>query len=190
MGIPASCGPFTLVVCEYCNVAFPVSIRRLPRGKQFCSLSCSTFSRHAKRGTWEERFWGNVRKSEECWTWTAAASGGYGRTYKDGRMVLAHRVSYELANGPIPDGLVIDHLCRNRRCVNPAHMEVVTHSVNILRGESMSAKNSRKTHCVHGHPFVAGNIVRGNNDSRRCRECKKATDAAYYRKCVAEGRGW
>ncbi len=90
--------------------------------------------------------------------------------------MLAHRFSYELANGPIPEGLQIDHLCRNRGCVRPDHMEAVTPRVNYLRGDSVPAKNARKTECKRGHPFTFQNTLvverPGFHPSRQCRTCK------------------
>lgn len=113
-----------------------------------------------------------------CWVWTAMLNvSGYGAirvgSKLDGstRMVHAHRVSYELAVGPIPDGKEIDHLCRNRACINPMHLEAVTKKVNTLRGESFSAMNAAKTHCDRGHRFDDANtyVWRG---WRMCRACR------------------
>ena len=78
----------------------------------------------------EERFWAKVDKTDDCWLWTAnRTNAGYGHFWLDRRMVLAHRFAYELLIGPIPDGLTLDHLCRVRACVNPAHLEAVTNRV-------------------------------------------------------------
>src|SRR6266576_3456485 len=101
----------------------------------------------------QQRFWAKVdrRGSEECWPWQANRGRGYGNVWIAGRMYRAHRVAYELLIGPIPEGLTLDHLCRNRGCVNPAHLEPVTSRENTLRGEGISANNARKTHCKHGH---------------------------------------
>lgn len=89
-----------------------------------------------------------------CWEWTGAVDlNGYGVVYGNGRMRKAHRVLYEKANGTVPHGLELDHLCRNRKCVNPDHLEPVTHRENILRGVGTAASRARQTHCKHGHEF-------------------------------------
>lgn len=126
-----------------------------------------------------ERFWTKVDKGDDCWMWTAARSGdGYGHIKIDGRNVKAHRVAYELEVGAIPDGLDIDHLCRVPLCVNPAHMEPVTRRTNTLRGFGIQARNARKTHCKHGHPFDEENTY--VHDGRRiCRTCNRDRTKRY-----------
>jgi hypothetical protein len=86
--------------------------------------------------TLESRFWSKVTKTETCWIWTGSDNAiGYGRISVDGRLHYAHRWSYEQARGPIPDGWVVDHLCRTPQCVNPSHLEAVTHHENNVRGK-------------------------------------------------------
>jgi hypothetical protein len=100
---------------------------------------------------------------------------GYGALSEwiDGRtrMHYTHRVAYEAVNGPIPGGLVIDHLCRNRLCANPAHLEAVTHRVNLLRGIGVAAKHAAKTACPRGHTYTEENTYRSKEGSRVCRAC-------------------
>ena len=85
-------------------------------------------------------------------------------------MVMAHRAAYEVRIGPIPDGMVIDHLCRNRACINPAHMEPVTNRENVLRGTGPSAQHARKTHCNYGHAYDDQNTMH-RRGRRHCRKC-------------------
>ena len=117
-------------------------------------------------------FWGAVTKTEGCWLWSGADNGnGYGTVYVNGRKTYAHRVSYEMAHGPIPVGLQIDHLCRVRNCVRPEHLEVVTPRENNLRGESPAAQQSRRTHCPQGHAYDETNTWVSKTGHRSCRTC-------------------
>ncbi len=132
--------------------------------------------------TAEARFWAKVEKTGTCWMWTGSAGGGdiqrpYGQFSVNGRLVKAHRFSYELHRGPIPDGLVLDHLCRNTRCVNPAHLEPVTFRENVLRGQGAPAQHARKTHCKWGHELTIDNLAPGRS-WRVCRICKENRLAA------------
>lgn len=120
----------------------------------------------------------NRRGPDECWPWLGTRQpNGYGMIWRDGKYELAHRVAYELAHGPIPSGLTIDHVrtrgCAHRDCCNAAHMEPVTMRVNVLRGLGLSAENARKTHCLRGHPFD-----RTDSHQRRCRQCEALYRAA------------
>jgi hypothetical protein len=128
---------------------------------------------------WIERFWSKVARGGTggCWLWTAGKfSEGYGQFWRDGRNLHAHRVAYELLVGPIPEGLNLDHLCRVRHCVNPAHLEPVTARTNLLRGVGQPARNARKTHCKNGHEFTPENTYEIRPGWRACRQCKRDHD--------------
>jgi hypothetical protein len=114
-----------------------------------------------------------------CWNWVGRIHpNGYGKFSPGGTWPLkAHRWAYEFNRGRIGDGLVIDHLCRNRRCVNTDHMDAVTPHENWRRGESPTAIHSRKTHCVHGHEFSESNTYLQGGQRRQCRTCNKAAVA-------------
>lgn len=127
------------------------------------------------------RFWAkvDVRSADECWLWTASTNtAGYGQFWLDTRQLGAHRVAYEALVGPIPDGLQIDHLCRVKNCLNPAHMEPVTQRVNLLRGDTVPAANAVKAHCPQGHPYDAANTYHWRRQ-RRCRECNRHRQREY-----------
>ncbi len=123
---------------------------------------------------WPTRFWAKVNKTSDygCWLWTASKdSNGYGFFSNPGgrtpKMVRAHRLAYEMKNGPIPVGLVIDHICRTPACVNSDHMEVVSPAENTLRGIGPTAAQARRTHCPLGHIYDYA-----YPDGRRgCRKC-------------------
>lgn len=132
-----------------------------------------------RRMTAHERFLSNVdRRPNGCWQWTGTLDQrGYGKLTVDGAPRAAHRLSYSFAKGPIPDGLVIDHLCRNPGCVNPDHLEAVAQRENVLRGASGQPGNPYRTHCPNGHAYAGDNVIlveRGT--SYRCRECRRLRD--------------
>lgn len=137
--------------------------------------------------TLEQRFWSKVDNCsrDACWEWTGGINGnGYGQINVAGRVIGAHRIAYELLVGPIPEGLELDHLCRNRTCVNPAHLEPVTRRENQLRGQSVSGRNARKTHCPSGHPYSGSNLV-VKQGQRRCRACIRRDQRKQYLKRTA-----
>lgn len=123
----------------------------------------------------EERFWAKVEAMPSgCWGWRACLdSHGYGRFGMDGKSQYAHRLSYEFMIGPIPLNMTIDHLCRNRACVNPNHLEPVSLRVNLLRGVGVGAVNAQKEECLRGHRLEGENVYL--YDGRRyCRACRQA----------------
>lgn len=120
----------------------------------------------------QERFWSKVNKigDDECWLWLGAKNWlGYGRFGKES--YKAHRLAYELLVEPIPEGLELDHLCRNPSCVNPKHLEIVSHRVNLLRGNTIPAYKARLVACKRGHPFDMFNTRFKRNGTRQCRAC-------------------
>ncbi len=120
-------------------------------------------------------FWSKVDKTDSCWNWIAGKNQkGYG-TFETEKTQMAHRISYEDVKGDIPKGLVIDHLCRNRACVNPEHLEVVSNLENIQRGLTgkINHHNSKKTHCLKGHEFTKENTYLSSKGSRECRACHR-----------------
>lgn len=181
-----------MTICKRGHVLTPENSR--PRGKNGLKcLPCAAIRNLEYRrrqggkswdehsAPWPERFWQNVdkdRPGSDCWWWTAGTNEhGYGQTHlpegRHGWTVKAHRVSYELTVGPIPAGLQLDHLCRNRPCVNPAHLEPVTPQINTLRGMSPGARVRRTRRCMQGHPVA-------EKDGRSvCRVCRRVRDAAY-----------
>lgn len=115
-------------------------------------------------------------RDDGCHEWTASINNrGYGTFCAGGGVsVVAHRWSYEHYVGPVPDGLVLDHLCRNRRCVNPAHLEPVTQQSNLLRAVGMGQANTKKTHCPAGHPYSEENTyIPPGRPNRMCRACRR-----------------
>jgi len=132
----------------------------------------------------EKRFWRFVGQVDEngCWPWVGSLNfGGYGQFWFNGEWGMAHKYSYSVHQHQIPIGLTIDHICRNRGCVNPAHMEVVSMRENIIRGVGPTAVNSRKTHCPKGHEYTNGNtLVNKKSGKRQCRTCGKV--AGYKRR--------
>lgn len=137
-----------------------------------------------------ERIWSKLKLADSgCWEWQGSLSpDGYGLT-TFGRKVRTsvHRAVYQAMRGPIPDNLVCDHLCRNRRCANPDHIEPVTNAENLRRGEgglvvrAIAAANAAKTHCKRGHPLSGDNLRLPYRGNRMCRTCAYELDNARRR---------
>lgn len=162
----------------------------------FCSRDChqALAKQRAVEGR-ESRFWSKVDKNGpvpairpdlgSCWVWTKALNKGYG-AFGDGHKKVrgSHIVAYELLIGQVPDGLELDHLCRNHACVNPSHLEPVTHRENTMRGLNMTAIEAVVTHCPQGHPYDEANTtIRGGK--RFCRECARIAKRLDWKRSTA-----
>lgn len=135
-----------------------------------------------------KRFWSRVDRTETCWNWTATISNGYGVINFGTTSYMAHRVAYTWQRQAIPNGLLLDHICRNTRCVNPDHLEIVTHVENTMRGLSPFAVKARQRCCRRGHEFTPENTYVRKNGTRWCNECRRMRERSYReRKAVAAG---
>lgn len=131
----------------------------------------------------EQRFWTKVTFTDSCWEWKGSRWGGYGifhvnATRAAHKVIAAHRWSYQFCVGDIRDGMEIDHLCRNRSCVKPDHLEAVPHSVNVQRGARGVLR--KQSHCNRGHLYSPDNTIRDGR-KRRCRLCRNAQRRARAR---------
>lgn len=161
-------------VCPVCHTVY----RRTTGYKFGCSPACRA----------ESIFWSHVEKTSTCWIWRGWKSnvkyGHYGYMFHPviKKSVFAHRFSYELHKGSIPSGLVIHHVCENKLCVNPEHLQAVTLVENIFYGNSAPAINRRKTHCNKGHLYDSTNTIvcKGRiGPTRRCRICTEQYNREY-----------
>lgn len=132
------------------------------------------------------RFYSKINKTPSCWLWTGGLIKGYGDFYYGKHAIKAHRLSFIISKGNIPDGLVIDHTCRVKNCVNPKHLRAVTAKVNALENsDSASAINIKKTHCIRGHALIGKNIISSEYarvGRRQCRECYLKRQKDFYYK--------
>ena len=123
----------------------------------------------------EQRFWAGVQKTETCWIWTGDTVKGYGRLRDNVKPILTHRLSWEIAYGPIPNGLCVLHRCDNPPCARPDHLFLGTKLDNmqdsVNKGRHWQVK---KTHCPQGHPYSTENTLIQKNGSRKCRTCVNA----------------
>lgn len=120
--------------------------------------------------------------ADNCWILKPNEPTGYSRTMHDRKRMMTHRAVYEILVGPIPDGLQLDHLCRNRACINPEHLEPVTIEQNLLRSNlTIASQNKSKTHCLNGHEFTEQNtyIWSGRPTSRGCKQCRNQATIKY-----------
>lgn len=125
----------------------------------------------------EKRFWAYVDKqSNGCWLWTGYLTNGYGRFKIHGERIMAHRWIYEKEKGAIPEGYEIDHICRQRNCVNPEHLEIVTPRENMARSLNQGARALREDKCIHGHDYTVENTYYSPRGYRRCRACMRIKD--------------
>ena len=173
------------------------------KGLGLCSMHYQRFKKSGStevksRPSEEERFRSkcSVQSESGCWIWSGTFwPNGYGMFAlqrvpgEPARYVLAHRYSFELNGGVIPEGLVIDHLCRVRACVNPSHLEPVTNRENLVRGEGFVGQQARRTHCARGgHSLSGENLVVDRNGWRSCRTCRKETAWAAGQRRTARRR--
>lgn len=123
-----------------------------------------------------KRFWAKVEVHHPaaCWHWLGGRNdGGYGQLMLNSGKYAAHRVAYTLLVGPVPPHLTIDHLCRNRLCVNPDHLRIASMYDNVMAAYGPPARNRRKTHCKYGHPFTPENTYVESSGGRDCLTCKR-----------------
>lgn len=186
--MPRKSTPPPNTACVRCGAPFYAKPYQLRAGRgRYCGVPCHNATQNerlrAARPPVVQRFWEKVSATSAhgCWVWEYATNGvGYGRFWDGTRLLYAHRFAYIERFGAIPDGLELDHLCRNRRCVNPAHLEPVTRSENLLRSPLIGQHSRMLTECVHGHPFSEENTAYTPQGHRRCRQCERDARKRYY----------
>ncbi len=123
-----------------------------------------------------------------CWIWRGSIRYAdpkrllrpYGRFWLRGRLWMAHRLAFEIVNGPVPEGLVVHHVCGETLCVRPSHLKAITHKENLLSSaRTLAGINARKTHCPQGHPYEGGSLYISPDGWRSCRACRPAANRRY-----------
>lgn len=158
-------------ICWTCQCPLLRVVRKRQSTRHYCSRTCTQ-----KAHEWYRlaRLWASVRLEGECWIWQGYITiYGYGNCRGTSGNMLAHRYIYLLTHDAIPDGYELDHLCRRTACVNPAHLEAVTHTVNMKRSPLVT-----RTHCVHGHAYTPENTYLRRDGSKVCRHCTLAQQQA------------
>lgn len=184
--------------CAYCGKSlerkrYPSALESYQRflQRKFCDAACMGREFNQRLIDPNLRFWAKVdphmrRGLASCWEWMGIRDqDGYGIFTIRYKAFKAHRYAFEQIVGDIPSGLQIDHLCRNRGCVNPYHMELVDTRTNVLRGFGISAQNARKTHCKRGHELAGANLV-WSQGTRQCRECGRTRARDYQRRRASQ----
>lgn len=184
----------------YCGMCSEIGCEKPTVARGMCSTHWMRW-RRAKGSEFTSRygdpvqlFWEKVdqRGADECWAWQAHIDtngyGTYNATHEGVRYTKAHRFSYALEHGEVDESLDLDHTCHDpetckppclhRRCVNPRHLEAVSHRENMAR--SAQGSLARRTHCDNGHPLSGDNLIIRKGGARRCRECKQARERARY----------
>ena len=163
-----------LCKCDRCGTEIRVAKFNIMRRKDQTYTFCNQ-CRRTKRDQWPEivdALADKIQFSDGCWLWTTGRAGKDQR-YGNFRGRTAHRAVYEAVVEPVPKHLQLDHLCKNTLCVNPDHLEPVTARENLMRGDTIGARNAAKTHCVNGHELTPENVYLWRG-MRNCRICRKA----------------
>lgn len=159
-----------------------MSTARKRRGAETQAIAAAWF-RENEMPSWGSRFVAQVQLdgASGCWLWTGRPSGkGYAQLRVGDRRPVAHRLMWEYVNGPVPDGLFLDHLCRTRHCVNPSHLEPVTSRENTMRSPvAVASVYASRTHCNNGHEYTEANTLR-RGSTRICRTCKNRAQREKY----------
>lgn len=164
----------------------------IPNAASLRPIRTSDGVEHVLAASDVERIWSNAQvNSNGCWVWTASRfPSGYGQTKVAGLPEYAHRVMYMAYVGAIPKGMHTDHLCRNKACCNPDHLEVVTARENVRRSPvAPAAINARKTHCIKGHPLAGENLFLNSKGRRVCRTCQRDRQTKAYAAKKARNSG-